>query len=399
MRKFLIKLVSVISIFALSFGFADFGLAYQTKLQSIFSYTVLQGDVPSAGYGLAFSDDWMWMSQYATDRIHRFTKTGIYTGFSFSTAPTSTAPYGIAFDGTYLWISDNDNDEVYRYTEAGVYTGVHWDTAAAGAITPTGLTFDGTYFWVYCRATDRVYRYNSSGVYTSYYINTAAFGMTSGYGLTWTGSKICATDASADGIFCFTTSGMEVTFVGTTTLGADTPRGIGWYNNYLFITDLKDHKIYRVSTVYTAKVVSGKTVKFREKQLLSDGDMEATAITGLWGVANGATLSKRAGGAKTGNRILRITSGGSAAGNAYYLGTITGGQRYHVTGYARGDGTNHPRVMVAIGTSCWIGTTSTEWQHFDCVYNGTAGYPLRLVAYSATASTYVEFDQIYFTEY
>lgn len=124
--------------------------------------------------------------------------------------------------------------------------------------------------------------------------------------------------------------------------------------------------------------------------LLVDGDIEA-ADTSAWTSYNSAVLSKedgtRTGG--TGSKVLRVTYNGSnnpAAGQII----LTSGYTYRITGWARGDGTNTPDLVVS--STQWTGTSSTDWQSFDVtVTSSTTGVRLRIPSGSAG---YVEFDDI-----
>jgi len=156
---------------------------------------------------------------------------------------------------------------------------------------------------------------------------------------------------------------------------------VGNYTEYddLFVTE------------YKGSMVEG------EKQILADGDMEASG-TASWTFFN-TSGSKETTSPYAGKRNLKITRTGSS-GCVYQ--SITAGKTYHVTGWARGDGTNAPTIPItaascSISGNHWSGTASTAWQRIDFVatFSGTsfALYPGTTTGFSA------EFDDIYLTEY
>jgi len=138
----------------------------------------------------------------------------------------------------------------------------------------------------------------------------------------------------------------------------------------------------------------GKVVS-EQKQLLVDGDMEASGV-GSWDQYH-ATASKVAGAAIDGTQILHIAYAGNAVGSAYQ-GGFTVGKTYRMTGWARGDGTSVPEVRTNTGT-LWSGTTSTEWQQIDTVFVYAGNGNFQLGSSNFQSSSYVEFDDIFLTEY
>ncbi|MBU1018246.1 hypothetical protein KKA33_04430, partial [Patescibacteria group bacterium] len=122
---------------------------------------------------------------------------------------------------------------------------------------------------------------------------------------------------------------------------------------------------------------------------LTDGDMEA-ADASAWTAGNDATLTKETGTPHGGSRVLRIAYGSST--NPYaYQNVMTSGTSYHVTGWARGDGTNRPNIQDG-AAYIWTGTTSTSWQYFDFVRIwGSSIFYLQTLA---TGAGYSEFDDV-----
>jgi len=155
--------------------------------------------------------------------------------------------------------------------------------------------------------------------------------------------------------------------------------------------------VYAVGAVVLAVAngqAEGKVVS-EQKQLLVDGDMEASGV-GSWDQYH-ATASKVAGAAIDGTQILHIAYAGNAVGSAYQ-GGFTVGKTYRMTGWARGDGTSVPEVRTNTGT-LWSGTTSTEWQQIDTVFVYAGNGNFQLGSSNFQSSSYVEFDDIFLTEY
>jgi len=131
-----------------------------------------------------------------------------------------------------------------------------------------------------------------------------------------------------------------------------------------------------------------------EKQIIADGDMEA-ADTSDWNAGNSATLTKESGAAEDGDRVLKVAYNGTTNPFAYQAQVV--GKTYRVTGWARGDGTAYP-VYSDSGYTTWAGTTSTEWQRFDIVYEVVGGIQARLYA-KTSSSGYTEWDDLVFVEH
>ncbi len=135
-----------------------------------------------------------------------------------------------------------------------------------------------------------------------------------------------------------------------------------------------------------------------EKQLLADGSMEKSGITG-WSQDNGGVVTKVTASPVSGKQNLRITK--SIANSLFGTSrqTVTSaGKRYRITGWGRGDGTIVPRVESALDSYVWLGTSSATWQHFDVLF-----VPGTFVGFAVGAGggigNYVEFDDVYVTEY
>ena len=124
---------------------------------------------------------------------------------------------------------------------------------------------------------------------------------------------------------------------------------------------------------------------------LVDGNMESVD-TVAWSYYNYATLSKQTTSPHSGIRNLRATYNGTGSGGCYQT-VLTAGQKYHVTGWYRTDGTC---TAVAEINNTDATTTSTNWTYFDFtkVAAGTRAY---FYSNMTSAGQWVEFDDIKIT--
>ena len=97
-------------------------------------------------------------------------------------------------------------------------------------------------------------------------------------------------------------------------------------------------------------------------QLINDGDMEMDG-TAEWGSAN-ATLSKVTASGLPAGLTSAMHHVATGVASRAQQSVLTVGRKYRVTGWARGDGTNSPRVKLG-NVTVWDGTTSTSWQRID----------------------------------
>lgn len=140
------------------------------------------------------------------------------------------------------------------------------------------------------------------------------------------------------------------------------------------------------NTTWPTKATSAK--KDTRPDELTDGDIEASGTT-AWTAGNSATLSKQTSDLGFGSKqCLRVTYNGTSNPNAYQ-GICTVGKSYLVKGYARGDGTNSPRVYN--GAAIWNGTSSTGWQYFEEQFTAASANTL---FYSIGNAGYCEFDNV-----
>lgn len=133
----------------------------------------------------------------------------------------------------------------------------------------------------------------------------------------------------------------------------------------------------------------------RPGELLTDGDMEASGTTN-WTVLNNATVTKDNSAPHGGTSALKIAGDGvSTAGVSQAAFAI--GKTYHVTGWAKGDGTATPRLQDG-STSFFSGTTSTTWQQIDVTFVPTT-VNFRIGSTNVnSAGNFTEWDDMSLTE-
>lgn len=122
---------------------------------------------------------------------------------------------------------------------------------------------------------------------------------------------------------------------------------------------------------------------------VNDWDMEDSG-TSAWTAGNSATLTKETTDPFRGTQVLRIAYNGVNDPFARQ-DTITNGEKYRVTGWARSDGTSFPNF--GQGVSLWVGTQSTDWQRIDVTFTGTASGFFYIRAIIGGAG-YAEFDDL-----
>ncbi len=134
----------------------------------------------------------------------------------------------------------------------------------------------------------------------------------------------------------------------------------------------------------------GGAVQFDDLSVIEIG-------TTAWGTV-GANLSKQTASPHSGQYLLRVTADGSGPyGYAIQSGTLTIGKKYHVTGWARSDGVQVPRVYLGGSLLLWYGSTATTWQRIDAT-GVAAGNTIFYLAQDTNNSGYVEFDDVTVTE-
>lgn len=146
-----------------------------------------------------------------------------------------------------------------------------------------------------------------------------------------------------------------------------------------------------ITTNLVIPCYAGLSTQNREKNITTYGDMEE-AGTANW-QAYQSTLAKVSGYVVDGKQVLQITRSSKTTWGAW-RGIITPYRWYHVAGWAKGDGTAYPKVVVGNAAVAWQGTTSTIWQPFNVVvYASDAGQNFYLYGISGSASS-VYFDNV-----
>ena len=114
--------------------------------------------------------------------------------------------------------------------------------------------------------------------------------------------------------------------------------------------------------------------------IISDGNMESAGTTN-WSYFGGCTNKVKdtvTFESESGSQSLKVTSDGSGNFGVYHSISFVTGTKYHITGWARPDGSNVPFVNIlnsgggSPGPS-WVGSGSLEWQYFDFYWIATAG--------------------------
>jgi hypothetical protein len=108
------------------------------------------------------------------DTVKSYDANGVATGFSLDIAPQMSVPRGIAFDGVNLWIGDYATPNVFKYTKSGRSLSYSGFSFSVSGQLPVGgaLAYDGNGgLWVVISSglaadNGKVHRYTLSGVYT-----------------------------------------------------------------------------------------------------------------------------------------------------------------------------------------------------------------------------------------
>lgn len=181
------------------------------------------------------------------------------------------------------------------------------------------------------------------------------------------------TDRSADGTYTETiipTSGTTIMLNGGAT----------------FVGDIDNVSVKQLNIPATPVVTS--------TELLTDGDMEDNdgSPTSSWTVGNAAALTKNTSSPHGGSQVLRVTRNGVSTPYAYQPNSLTIGQVYRFTGFARGDGNVAPGITDGYA-QFWTGTTSTTWQPFDVV-RVAAGTRATYASNATVDGRYGDFDDV-----
>jgi len=148
-------------------------------------------------------------------------------------------------------------------------------------------------------------------------------------------------------------------------------------------TNLVAHYPFTSSTCDLSNVI--------DTELLADNDMETVGVAD-WTAINSATLTKETTSPYEGSQVLKVAYSSVSTPRAQQS-ILTIGAKYQITGWARSNGVNPPRVYDG-GTTLWTGTTSTSWQEFNLIVTvASTGIGFGFAGGSSSAS-YCEFDGI-----
>jgi hypothetical protein len=158
----------------------------------------------------------------------------------------------------------------------------------------------------------------------------------------------------------------------------------------VFIATNATLNFYNVGTTVSAYTEWDDLSIVETDEQLSDGYMEASGV-GEWTAINSAALTKETGTPFEGSQVLRVGWGATTYGSARQS-ILTAGRKYRITGRARGDGVNSPRVYCnTLALKLWQGTSSVAWQAFDVEFTPTSA---DLDFYANMVSGYIEFDSV-----
>ena len=249
----------------------------------------------------------------------------------------------------------------------------------------------GAYYWVVSTIggakNDFVFTWNPGTTTLKAYYN----GVYQGERTTSSGSSYLTKDTTTDKIRCGTSS--------TSPLVDGYIDLAQWYNKVLNVEEILD--LYQNDTfqeVDRPQVYLPLKSQYRKEtgaNLLADYDMEATGI-GNWTLSAYASVEKIAGSRPggVGGQIMRVAQTGGTSAYAWQASRMTVGNSYRITGWARSDGTNAPRLGDGTtGSNIWTGTsTHTNWQYFDVIH--VAASTATLLTSAVVVGGYSEFDDI-----
>jgi len=135
------------------------------------------------------------------------------------------------------------------------------------------------------------------------------------------------------------------------------------------------------------------SIQNTEKQLLADGDMEASD-TANWTSVGGGVITKQTTGSPSGARHIRVTT--ETTGNPQANQPIlTIGRRYRVSGKIKNSGAAYATVNTGVSVNAYISTLSNTWETFSVTSVAGGSTQLILVCAGVTAPNYCEWDDIF----
>ena len=190
----------------------------------------------------SYDGEYLWVLGGDHNRIGRYTKTGVYTGFSFVYGSAKSIPRDICWDGEYLCILEDYDNKVYKYTRSGIYTGLNFSVTNED-YNPKGMCWDGEYYWVVGSDSDTVYKYDSSGVYTgvSFYVGAQE---SIPYNIRWNGTHFMIVGSINKTIYYYDESGVYGNIYKSIDSITTDPRGLEIIDGVTIITD--PEKLYRL---------------------------------------------------------------------------------------------------------------------------------------------------------
>lgn len=151
--------------------------------------------------------------------------------------------------------------------------------------------------------------------------------------------------------------------------------------------------------IFVVAAIASYAINFKvaDTQILVDGNMEA-ADTSAWTIINNGIMTKETADPPSGARNMRIEiNTGKTHATVYQYPVLTIGTIYKFLGWYRTDGTAVAQIKYQSSPTNLLPTSPTEWTYFEHIV--TAGYEYAALQVSGTAGNWVEFDDVFITEY
>jgi len=128
--------------------------------------------------------------------------------------------------------------------------------------------------------------------------------------------------------------------------------------------------------------------------VIVDGDMEAVGVA-AWSEWDCTPTKDTTPPLQEGTQHLRLTADVGAGTCTVTQSVLTSGKSYRITGWARSDGTEAPKIWVGSGSLIWTGGTTGTWEQFNLTFlSGGTDVDLGFTCSGPGGSEYVEFDDI-----
>lgn len=144
--------------------------------------------------------------------------------------------------------------------------------------------------------------------------------------------------------------------------------------------------------IYNFDFVADSTVIHLKRNAACDFSVDSISIVEnapAWQSENNGLLTKSTADPYEGLKAIRTEYTDTNNPSVMQAGILTVGKAYRITGWARGDGSNAPRIRDRV-TIYWLGTSSTAWQLVDLVV--VAGNADFLAQSVASSTAWAEFD-------